>query len=457
MSALHPSEPALRTMLREAGDVDPAVFLQGLNTAGLQALYDEWDLYALPYQRMPEGNWRRWFLRGGRGIGKTFTAHNTLHKVARNKKALGGGIIGIVGRTHDDVRTVNVGDPSNGILATAPLDFVPAWQPGPGILTWPNGVRGRVFSADAPESIRGNNFAWLFADELQSWPHGEKTWLECIEPAVRVGRSQIMITMTPKPLKWLRDLEAMSDPDNLSVRTGATTYDNRFLDKKSRTALELLYAGTEIGRQELGGEYLEQIRGTLLGLTTINGFRVPVPPRDFKQVIISVDPAVTNTEHSDETGIIVYGHTHDDQGYVLADESGKFDIESGEWAEKVVALYREWGADLIIVEANNGGDHIGGSLMAIDRSLPFEKKVATRSKEARANPIAMLYRRGRIHHVGNPNLFTKLEQEWVTWIPGEGKSPNRLDALVWAATHCHIADETESDGIGCIGLLGPRR
>jgi phage terminase large subunit-like protein len=450
-------EPMIRTMMRDAGFPDVASFVASLKPVERVAIYEAWDLWALPHQRMPAGKWRRWKLRGGRGMGKTTAANNTLHQVARNKKALGTGIIGIIGRTHDDVRIVNVCDPGTGILATAPSDFRPKWQPGPGILTWPNGVIGRVFSADAPDSIRGNNFAWLLADELQSWPNGEKTWWEIVEPAVRVGRAQIMITCTPKPMKWLRDLESMTDPDNRTIRTGGSTYSNPFLTREALSSYEHAYAGREIGKQELGGEYIEQVRGALLTYAAINGGRVPVAPRDFKQIIIAVDPAVTNTEESDETGIIVYGHTADDQGYVLADESGKFDIESGEWAERVVQLYREWGATLIIVEANNGGDHIGGSLMAIDRSIPYEKKTATKSKEARALPVSMLYKRGRIHHIGNPNRFTKLEHEWTNWVPGEGKSPNRLDALVWAATHCHIQEDAKPQGASCIGLLGPQR
>jgi phage terminase large subunit-like protein len=452
LSATKP-EPLIKTMMREAGFPDVASFVASLKPAERLAVYESWDLWALPHQRMPEGKWRRWKLRGGRGMGKTTAANNTLHKVARNKKALGTGIIGIIGRTHDDVRIMNVDDPATGILATAPSDFRPKWQPGPGLLTWPNGVRGRVFSADAPDAIRGNNFAWLLADELQSWPNGEKTWWEVVQPAVRVGRAQMMITMTPKPLRWLMDLEAMDD----SIRTGASTYANPFLDRRTLTSLEHAYAGREIARQELGGDYIQNIKGALLDYATIHSHRVPFAPKDFKAIVVAVDPAVTAAEESDDTGIIVYGHTQNDQGYPLADESGKYDIVSGEWANKVVQVYRDWNATIVVGEANNGGDFIEASIRALDKSIPYRKVNATTNKRTRAEPVGQLYRTGRIHHVGDGRKWQPLEDQLTTWIPGEGKSPNNLDALVWAATHCHIQEDAKPQGTGCIAMLGPQR
>jgi phage terminase large subunit-like protein len=446
-------EPLIKTMMREAGFPDIASFVASLKPVERIAVYESWDLWALPHQRMPAGKWRRWVCRGGRGSGKSSGANNTVHKVARDKKRMGTGIIGIVGRTHDDVRLVNVGDPATGILATAPADFRPKWQPGPGLLTWPNGVVGRVFSADAPEAIRGNNFAWLLADEVQSWPNGETTWWSVIEPAVRVGRSQIMITMTPKPLRWLRELEAMDD----TVRTGGSTYSNPFLAREAVTAFERAYAGGDLAKQEIGGDYIEHIKGALLDYATIHGYRVPFAPKMFKQIVVAVDPAVTAAEESDDTGIIVYGHTADDQGYPLADESGKYDIVSGEWADKVVQVYRDWDASIIVGEVNNGGDFIEASIRALDKSIPYRKVHATQNKQTRAGPVGQLYRTGRIHHVGDGRKWQSLEDQLTTWIPGEGKSPNNLDALVWAATHCHIQEDAKPQGSSCIGLLGPQR
>lgn len=443
------SEADLREMLRGA---DVEALVQGMTPAERLSLLEAWDLWARPHQRMPLGKWRRWICRGGRGSGKSTTGSNTLHKVARDKRSLGTGTIGIVGRTHDDVRITTVCDPATGILATAPRNFKPQWQPGPGILTWPNGVRARVFSGDAPEAIRGNNFAFLWAEELQSWPNAEETWHTIVEPAVRIARAQILITMTPKPLRWLRELEAMEG----SVRTGARMYDNIFLDREFLSAIERAYVGTPLEKQEIGGDYIEQVRGALCSLEKIAANRVPFAPRDFTKIVVAVDPAVTNTEQSDETGVIVYGVTAHDHGYPLADESGKFDIVNGEWAEHVVDVFRRWQASMVVAEVNNGGDFVEAGLRAIDKSIPYSKVTASRGKMIRAEPIGALYKTNRIHHVGDGRLWQPLEDELTTWIPGEGKSPNRLDALVWAATFCHIT-ETEPQGSSCANLLGNRR
>ena len=63
-----------------------------------------------------------------------------------------------------------------------------------------------------------------------------------------------------------------------------------------------------------------------------------------------------------------------------------------------------------------------------NKFISYESVRATRGKEVRAEPVADLYRRGYVHHVGD---FPELEDELTTWVPGEGRSPNRLDALVW--------------------------
>lgn len=436
-----------RQPLRTVADVRKLV--EGLTQGELQALLNSWDLWALPHQRMPEGKWRRWVLRGGRGSGKSAAAHNTLHKVARDRKRVGRGVLAIVGRTHTDVRTNNILDPESGVLATAPPDFKPEWSDHKGILRWPNGVICYVLSGDAPGSLRGKNISFLVADELPEWPHSERTWFEELEPAVRKGAAQIMITMTPKPLPWLRKLEAEAG----TVVTGASTFANPFLAQSALDSFVSAYAGKEIGRQELGGEYIDRIQGTLLAYARIEANRIFKHPR-LRQIIVAVDPATTSTSESDETGIIVYGVDDDDHGYVLEDASGKYEITSGAWAQRVVEVFRKWEARTVVVEANNGGDHLIAGLRAVDRSLPCIKVHASVNKETRADPVATLYETGRIHHVGLPGQFKKLEEEWTTWIPGQGKSPNRIDAVVWAATHSHIVGATPASKKSFLGLAG---
>jgi phage terminase large subunit-like protein len=57
---------------------------------------------------------------------------------------------------------------------------------------------------------------------------------------------------------------------------------------------------------------------------------------------------------------------------------------------------------------------------------------ATRGKYLRAEPVATLYEQGRVKHVG---AFPALEDELCDFgLDGlsSGRSPDRLDALVWA-------------------------
>jgi len=70
----------------------------------------------------------------------------------------------------------------------------------------------------------------------------------------------------------------------------------------------------------------------------------------------------------------------------------------------------------------------------VDPGVSYKAVRATRGKALRAEPIAALYEQHRIHHVG---YFAELEQQMMDFDPALGrnqKSPDRLDALVWALT-----------------------
>jgi len=164
---------------------------------------------------------------------------------------------------------------------------------------------------------------------------------------------------------------------------------------------------------------------------------------DFIKVVTAVDPAVTSNPESDETGIITVGTAKDEKGdvhyYVLSDGSDIYPV--AEWARVSLSEYAIHKADRIIGEVNNGGDLVERNIQAEDPSFRGFKPVrATRGKEVRAEPVSTIYEKGFVHHVG---IFPDLEDELTSWVPGEGKSPNRLDALVWAITY--LMDKGQSD------------
>lgn len=413
--------PHIVEQLRPLTEARIAQLIGSLSPDEMKAILSDWSMWSLPYQKMPEGDWRRWVFRAGRGTGKTFTGARTTNEVAKDHKKVRGGEIAVWARTYQDGRFTMVEGPS-GILATAPVDFRPRWEPGNGTLHWPNGVRGRVLSAGTPEQGRGVNASWVWADEPAHWPDLATTWWEVIEPGLRIGWARAMLTTTPLPASDLKDLEKKTG----TVTTRATTFENSYLSQAVRDSLREHYEGTRIGRQELLGEYLSTNENALWQTSTIEPYRVTKAPLDLRRVVVAVDPAVTAHEDSDETGIVIAGIDDQSHGYVLADRTLRG--TPYEWGKMAVACYHRFDADAIVVEVNNGGDLVEANIRGIDPRVKVINVRASRGKVTRAEPVAALYERGLVHHVGE---FRELEQQMTEWEPGSKTSPDRIDALVW--------------------------
>lgn len=188
--------------------------------------------------------------------------------------------------------------------------------------------------------------------------------------------------------------------------------------------------GTLSTRQRLRfleGAWQDEVEGALWNSAMIDHCRVVSAP-ELRRVVIGVDPAVTANEHSDLTGIVAAGAGFDGKYYVLADRSCR--RNPLEWGKEVVRAYRELQADKVIGEVNNGGDLIRTMLCELAPNLPFEAVSARRGKVLRAEPVAALYEKEMVRHVG---IFPDLEEEMCSYSPlTSAKSPDRLDALVWA-------------------------
>jgi phage terminase large subunit-like protein len=241
------------------------------------------------------------------------------------------------------------------------------------------------------------------------------------------------VTTTPRPTPIIRSLRAAATTHITSGRTidNAANLAPQFLDAVVRQ-----YEGTRLGRQELDGEILDDAPGALWKLAQFDAARVDAAP-DLRRVVVAIDPAVTAHEGSDETGIVVAGIGLDGRAYVLEDLSGTYPAE--QWARRAVEAFRRHRADRIVCEVNNGGDLVEGTLRAVDRSVPVKQVRATRGKALRAEPVAALYEQGRVSHVG---ALSRLEDQCASWDPaGDHRSPDRLDALVWAITELAVRDE----------------
>lgn len=391
-------------------------------------LYD-WGFWARPNQLPPAWPWFLWLILSGRGFGKTRTANELVIKWARE----GYNPIALVGQTKADVRDtlIELGDSS--ILKISPPWFTPEYEPSKRRLTWPNGVVAVVYSGDEPDQLRGPQHAKALVDELAKFKYPKDTWNN-LEMGLRIGdHPQAVCATTPRPIKIIKEL--------LAERTTAVTRGHT-LENKANLALPFLrrilekYEGTRLGRQELAGEILDDNPDALWKRSNIDELRVKGYP-DLIRVIVAIDPEAANNENSAETGIIVAGVAPvkgELHGFVLEDLTIKGTPD--QWATAGVAGYNKFSADKIVGEVNNGGDMVAHTVRTVDKNVPFKSVHASRGKYTRAEPVSALYEQGRVHHVG---FFPDLEDQLCEWVPGE-RSPDRLDALVWAITELMLQD-----------------
>ncbi|MCB9956919.1 MAG: DNA-packaging protein, partial [Caulobacterales bacterium] len=342
--------------------------------------------------------------------------------------------------SYADAREIMIEGPS-GLRAIAPDCSRPVFEASRRRLVWENGAEARLFSAEDPEGIRGFQFDAAWCDELCKWRYPEETWSN-LQLALRLGaRPRQVVTTTPRPMALLKRL--MAAPTTAMTR--ASTYENcANLADAFFSEIAASYEGTALGRQELLGEVIDDIEGALWSWSMIEAARISAAPT-LDRVVVAVDPPASIGPDADECGIIVAGRSGE-SAYVLADWSVRGLSPRG-WAERVIAAYSEFEADRIVVEVNQGGEMARAVIAAVDASAPVRAVHASRSKRVRAEPVAALYERGLVRHVG---AFTALEDQ-MTSFTGEGASPDRLDALVWAVSDLMLRKRSGAPGVRAIG------
>lgn len=410
--------------------------LHELAAADLARLCADWQVWARDDQLPPittaaGAPWRVWLILGGRGAGKTRAGAEWIRA-----KALGlppvasepARRIALVGETLGDVRHVMV-EGVSGLLAVHADHERPLFEPSKMQLTWPNGAIAQIYGGDSPHTLRGPQFDTAWIDELAKWREPDHAF-DMLQLALRLGRfPQMVATTTPRPIPLLKRL--LDDPTTAVTR--ARTADNAGnLAPTFVTEMNRRYAGTALARQELDGEIVDTRAGALWRRDWIEAHRVAAAP-DLKTIVVAVDPPVTATASSDACGIVVAGIGPDNRAYIVSDRTiqGR---EPSVWARATVAAYKDFMADRIVAEINQGGDLVVSVLRQIDPAAVVQKVRATRGKWLRAEPVAALYAEGRVSHVGG---FPLLEDQMCAFgadgLAG-GRSPDRLDALVWALT-----------------------
>ncbi|MBU2582636.1 MAG: terminase family protein [Alphaproteobacteria bacterium] len=410
--------------------------LATLSDEAVAAIHADWQVWARDDQLPPVSTqtgmpWRVWLLLGGRGAGKTRAGAEWVKAQALGLPPLAAAPakrIALVGETMADVRSVMV-EGDSGLLSIHANEERPLFEPSKMQLTWPNGAVAQMFSAENSEGLRGPQFAVAWCDEIAKWRNGEEAW-DMLQFALRLGeRPQVVATTTPRPVPLLKRL--LADEATVIGRC-ATAANAANLAPSFVAEMTRRYSGTALGRQELMGELIENVEGCLWRRDWIEAQRVRSAPA-LRQIVVAVDPPVTATAASDACGIVVAAKGEDQRYYILADRSVQ-GREPQVWARAAIAARRDFDADRIVAEVNQGGDLVVGVLRQIEPGVFVRKVRASRGKWVRAEPVAALYAEGRVAHVGE---HAELEDEMLSFGTdgkARGHSPDRLDALVWALT-----------------------
>ena len=403
----------------------------------------DWSWWGRPAQFAPAGDWMNWLILAGRGFGKTRAASEWVRSVMCGDTPLTGGRyrhMALVSETAADGRDVLAGDgkqPSNptagsGILQVCPPGFIEAYEPSKRRITWKNGSIATLYNATEPEALRGPQHDAAVCDELAKWQYADQTWSQ-LQFGLRTGtHPRVLISTTPRPTKLLKQIMA----DHGTVTTRGSTLDNASnLAPSFISSIMRRYEGTRLGRQELFAEVLEDVEGALFNRVQIDASRVKVHQLPvLRRIVISVDPAVSTGEDSDETGIICAGLGDDDRFYILDDVSGR--MSPMEWASAAVSLYHARGADRLVCERNNGGEMCEHLIRQVDPNVSYSSVFATRGKHVRMEPVAALAEQNRLSICGS---LPQLEDQLCAWsINTEERKAmghdDRADALCWAIT-----------------------
>lgn len=444
-----------------------AEYFDSLDAATLQQIArDEWWWVARPEQIPPEGNWSICLALAGRGWGKTragaewlvqraidhpydtsgfptermVMAFNISDAVASCAEGPSGVIRVLQRRGFEEVtRGRKYDDPENKYaFVKSPKPYIKLLETGSII----------HFTGANPDAARSKNLADVWADEPCKWSAPEETWREGIRPALRADvpgdKPRALVTTTPKPLQLLRNWVTDQKKWKVHVIRGST-FDNAMnLSEDAVDELRETYEGTALGRQELYGELLDDIQGALFSYNSIDQNRVSIGPDKVVHRCLGVDPGLTGDEDGDEMGVIVASRDQHDHIFVVADRT----IRS---AGRDAALYawrifEEYQCDTLVYEENLGKAWMKdvftetfrelqrAGLFPADIVTPPLKPVWSRyGKQLRAEPVAVRYGQGRVHHIG---IFQKLEDQMLSFDPLSSKaSPDRLDALVHACRH----------------------
>jgi phage terminase large subunit-like protein len=416
-------------------------------------LFYDWTFWARPNQ-LPPDQWGKdgcyiWYLRAGRGFGKTRTSAETFRMLIESGEYKD---TSLCGATAEEVRDIMINGES-GIMKCCHPDRRPNYQPSIKKLFWPNGAITSIFYGSEPEKSRGGQHSLLWADEIHKWQNPRQTW-DNLLLGLRLGSNPLaMITSTPKPTSFCRELEALKTRDGRPavVVTVGSTYENKSnLAPSFFDTIIAQYEGTRLGAQELYAQILDDNPNALFKREILMRDMVDAAPdpANIHRVIVAVDPAASANEKSNHTGIIVLAEGKAPEAvaagqvqiYIYADLS-RIALPH-EWGAAAKMAVEQYEAGRVLYESNQGGDMVKMVLKDAGITVPIDSVRAVSDKETRAMPASQASNQGRIHLVRG-NDFSALVDELTNWIPGED-SPDRLDAFVHGINYFEKTTSTTS-------------
>jgi len=340
-----------------------------------------------------------------------------------------------VGESIADVREVMIEGPSG--IRTIARETRPRFEASRRRLVWDEtGAVAQMFSSEDPESLRGPQFDAAWCDEFAKWKNLQATW-DMLQFGMRLGQPLQLVTTTPRPVKLLKQLMAHERVHVTRMRTADNAQN---LAAGFLAAVRDRYGGTRLGRQELDGELIEDRDDALWSRAKIEAEIAPAG--ELRRIVVAVDPPASARRSSDACGIVAVGLEADGRAVVLADASAA-GLSPVAWAGRAVGLYHRLGADCIVAETNQGGDMVAAVIAQVDAAVPVKPVRASRGKWLRAEPVAALYAQGRVRHAES---FAALEDEMCDFGPdglANGRSPDRVDALVWAVAELMLRRQAE--------------
>lgn len=364
----------------------------------------------------------------------------------------------IAGATAGDVSRIMIYGPS-GIMAACSKDFKPKYNGQKKELIWPNGAVTYILYGSDREAARGNNIQFVWCDEIHKWQYPEEAFeniLMCLRYKLRNVPMLCLITSTPKPTKFTRDIENRKDKHgrNCTITTVGSTYDNLTNLSESFMSVIAKYEGTRLGEQELNAQIMDDNPAAMFKREWIARDRVIKLPdsRMIKQIGVGVDPAASHKKNSNHTGIITgfegKAPTPDMlqiMGEVRNPDLNHFYIRLDssvvgtpwEWGSAVQQAVDKNGAGVTVIEDNQGGDMCESTLVNAGVRNRIERVHAAKDKAMRASPVSLIMQQGRIHFYRDLTVYNDkdgdnldvLEDELCNWIPGDD-SPDRMDAMV---------------------------